>query len=210
MILKLMLSNPLNRDLVPFNKEATLIADLASKNMSQKRKEGVPMIRRYLSCAMMFAASLAITSIVQAQANKKPDLSAVPRNVLESLKSKFPKAEIHKWSKEKEGDIVVYDFEFKQEGQKFEADIKEDGTIHNWEQEISPSDLPDAVRKALKGKYPNSAFREIMKVTAVNNGQDELEGYEIVLTTAGKKQIEVMVAPDGRILEEETIQARRS
>ena len=57
----------------------------------------------------------------------------IPKKVMATLMAKFPKAEIHKWTKEKEGDVVVYDFEFKQEGRKFEADIKEDGTIHNWE-----------------------------------------------------------------------------
>lgn len=30
----------------------------------------------------------------------------------------------------------------------------------------------------------------------------ELEGYEVVLVTADKKEVEVMVAPDGRILED--------
>ena len=64
------------------------------------------------------------------------ELDKIPAVVMNTLKSKFPEAEIHKWSKEKEGDIVLYDIEFKQHDQKFEADIKEDGTIQNWEKEI--------------------------------------------------------------------------
>lgn len=83
------------------------------------------------------------------------------------MKAKFPKAEIHKWTKEKEGDIVVYDIEFQQEDRKFEADIKEDGTIHNWEKQIPVKDLPDAVRKAVETKYPKAALKEVLAITAV-------------------------------------------
>jgi hypothetical protein len=138
-----------------------------------------------------------------AQEKTKLNLDKIPKKVMNTLKAKFPKAEIHKWTREKEGDIVIYDIEFKQEGRKFEADIKEDGTIHNWEKEVAVQYLPDAVKKAVEKKYPNSVLKEIMEITAVKNGKDEREGYEIVLETAGKKsEVEVMVAPDGRILED--------
>ena len=42
----------------------------------------------------------------------KLDLDKIPKNVMDSLKAKFPKAKIHKWTKEKDGDNVVYDVEF--------------------------------------------------------------------------------------------------
>ena len=48
-------------------------------------------------------------------------LNKMPQVVMDALKSKFPKAEIHKLTKEKEGDIVVYDIEFKQEGRNLNA-----------------------------------------------------------------------------------------
>jgi len=132
----------------------------------------------------------------------KLHLDKVPKKVMNALKSKFPGAEIYKWTREKEGDIVVYDFEFKQGNQDFEADIKEDGTIHNWEKAIGAGDLPEAVKTAVRKKYPHSILKEIMVITAIKDGKDVLEGYEIVLETVNKKEVEVMVAPDGEILEE--------
>jgi hypothetical protein len=129
-------------------------------------------------------------------------LDKIPQVVMDGLKAKFPKAEIHKWTKEKEGDIFVYDIEFKQQEQKFEADIKEDGTIHNWEKAIVFVDLPEAIKKAAEEKYPNSTPKEIMEITAVKDGQDALEGYEIVFETTEKKGVEVTVAPNGEILED--------
>jgi hypothetical protein len=129
-------------------------------------------------------------------------LDKIPQVVMDGLKAKFPKAEIYKWTEEKEGDMVVYDIEFKQEGWKFEADIKEDGSIYNWEKAIEIKDLPEAVKKAVETKYPKSTMKEIMEITAVNDGKDALEGYEIALETADMKEVEVAVAPDARILED--------
>jgi Putative beta-lactamase-inhibitor-like, PepSY-like len=137
------------------------------------------------------------------QEKDQRDLDKIPKKVMDTLKARFPEAEIHKWTKERDGGIVIYDIEFKQEGRKFEADIKEDGTIHNWEKELAVQYLPDAVKKAVEKKYPKSLLKEIMEITAVKNGKDELEGYEIVLETAARKnEVEVTVAPDGRILED--------
>ena len=139
---------------------------------------------------------------VEKKTKEDLELDKIPQVVMNALKAKFPKAEIHKWTKEKEGDIVVYDIEFKQEGRKFEADIKEDGTIYNWEMEIADKDLPEAVNKVVEKKYSKSTFKEIMEIMAVKGGKDALEGYEIVLETTDKKDIEVTVAPDGIILED--------
>jgi hypothetical protein len=129
-------------------------------------------------------------------------LDKIPLVVMDALKTKFHKAEIHKWTKENEDEMVIYDIEFKQEERKFEADITEDGTIHNWEKAIENKELPEAVKKSVENKYANANFKEIMEITAVKDGKDALEGYEIVLDTSDKKEIEVTVAPDGRILEE--------
>ena len=139
---------------------------------------------------------------VEEKAEADLELDKIPEVVMNALKARFPEAEIHKWTKEKEGDIVVYDIEFKQQDRKFEADIKEDGTIHNWEKEIAAVDLPLAAMKAVETKYPESTIQEIMEITAVTEGKEALEAYEVVLMTADKKEVEVAVASDGEILED--------
>jgi hypothetical protein len=130
------------------------------------------------------------------------NLHEIPKKVMNGLRAKFPKAEIHEWTKEKEDGLVIYDIEFMQEGKKFEADIKEDGTIHNWERQVAAKDLPDPVTKAVQKKYPKSTMKEVMAVTSTADGKDVLEGYEIVLEIARKKGVEVTVAPNGKILED--------
>ena len=128
-------------------------------------------------------------------------LDKIPQVVMGGLTARFPDAEIHEWTVEKEGDIVVYDIEFVQAGRKFEADIKEDGTIHNWEKAIEAASLPEAVKKAAATKYPGSAMKEIMETTVVIDGKDVLAEYEIVLETTENEEVEITLAPSGEIIE---------
>lgn len=163
--------------------------------------EHVHWVTRGLLTAV--AVGLLLTqSAAYGQQKEKLGLEKIPTKVMHALKAKFPKAEIHKWDKEKEGDEVVYDFEFKQDGGNFEADIKEDGTIDNWEKEIGFQELPKAVRETVEKKYPRSTITEIMQVTAIRDGKEALEGYEVSLKTPDKKHVEVTVDPDGKILED--------
>ena len=125
----------------------------------------------------------------------------LPANIMSALTARFPQAKIDKWTKEKEDGKEVYDIEFKQGERKFEADIFVDGTIHNWEQQIVLKDLPSAVVQTVNKQFPNATMKEIMAVTDVTNGKERLEGYEIVVHRAMKKDVEMTVAPDGKILE---------
>lgn len=133
---------------------------------------------------------------------EKLDLDKIPKKVMDALKAKFPKAKIAKWTKGKEGDQVVYDIEFTQEGKKFEADIFPDGTIHNWEKEIAAKDLPKAVSDAVEKKYPKSKIKEVMEIHEFKEKKEVHAGYEVLLETSEKKEIEVTVAKDGKILED--------
>ena len=153
--------------------------------------------------AALLAGLLVLVSAGHAQEKKdKPDTDKIPKKVLDTLKAKFPKAEIDKWTKEKEGNDVVYDIEFKQEGRRFEADIKEDGTLVNWEREVPAKDLPEVAKKAVEKKYPRSTMRVIMEVIDVQDGKDTPGGFEVTLETADKKEVEVVVSADGKITEE--------
>ncbi len=152
--------------------------------------------------AVLLAPSLLLMPIACAQEKPAPEETQVPAKVMAALEARFPGAKVREWSQDKEGDIVVVDVEFEVDGRKLEADIEEDGTIHNWEREISESDLPAAIRVAMASKYPTAALQEIMETTAVKDGKEVLEEYEIVIEAGADKQVEVTLAPDGTFLEE--------
>ncbi|MGH7560217.1 MAG: hypothetical protein ACRENB_04270 [Gemmatimonadales bacterium] len=159
-----------------------------------------------MTAGMLTAALAALlvvpAPIARAQEKSKLGLDKIPPKVMNTLKTRFPGAEIAKWTREEEDGVVIFDFEFRVNGRNFEADIREDGGIHNWEQAITPRELPDAVTQAVERRYPRSTLREIMRITAVKIGKESLEGYEIVLATADRKDVEVTVSPTGKILED--------
>ena len=141
------------------------------------------------------------TAHVRAQEEVVPQ-DKIPRAVMTALLGKFPKAKIDKCTKAKEGNDVVYDIEFKQDGRKGEADIKENGTYINYELAIEAKDLPKVVRDAIDRKYPKATLKEIMEETEVHRKDEKLSAYEVVLVTADKKELEVRLSPDGKILED--------
>lgn len=126
----------------------------------------------------------------------------IPKAVMNALLAKFPKAKIDKCTKAKEGDTIVYDIEFTQEGRKCEADITEKGIYINYEKAIEAKDLPKAVLNAIEKRYPKSTLKEIMEETEVKGKDEKLAAFEVVLVTADKKNVEVKVSPEGKILED--------
>jgi len=150
------------------------------------------------AAALSWFVSLSAT---QAQEEAvKPE--QIPKAVMDALKSKFPQAKIDKCTKAKEGDDVIYDIEFKQEGRKCEADIKENGTYINYEKLIAEKDLPKVCREAIEKKYPKATLGDVMEETEVKGKDEKLSAYEVMLTTADKKEVEVRLSPDGKILED--------
>ena len=141
------------------------------------------------------------TSKISAQEETVPQ-DKIPKAVMDALLAKFPKAKIDKCTKAKEGADIVYDIEFQQEGRKCEADIKENGIYINYEKAIQAKELPKVVRNAIEKRYPKSTLKEIMEETEVNGKDEKLSAYEVVLATADKKEVEVRVSPDGKILED--------
>jgi hypothetical protein len=135
------------------------------------------------------------------------DQTQIPSQVMATLNARFPGAEIQQATREEEDSVVLYDIEFMQEGRKLEADIREDGSIHNWERAIAADSLPEVVKAAVERESPGSTLREMMAITAVTEGGETLEGYEIVFRAADGRIIEVTVAPDGVIAERDTVES---
>jgi len=149
----------------------------------------------------VFPAAAAGTPVGLPQKSPAANGRALPANVMAALTAKFPQARIAQWTREKEDGKEVYDIEFRQADRKFEADIFADGTIHNWEQQVAASDLPQPVVQTVSRQFPKAAMKEIMAVTAVINGREQLEGYEIGGQRRVTKDVERTIAPDGEVLE---------
>ena len=148
------------------------------------------------------AGLILVTAAARADDEKaeKVPLDKVPKVIMDAIKNRFPKAEIESVEKEKEDGKIVFDIELKHEGRKYEMDILEDGTIVEIEKEVAAKDVPEAVTKAVKEKYPGCTIKEVMEVNKVKDKKETPDHYEVTLETADKKKKEVEVSLDGKIL----------
>ncbi|HEV2971212.1 MAG TPA: PepSY-like domain-containing protein [Pirellulales bacterium] len=137
------------------------------------------------------------------RADEKVPLDKVPEKIIAAVKDRFPNPELTSVEKEIENGISVFDVELKQKGRKYEAEIKEDGTIVEIEKETAAKDFPAACSDAIKAKYPKAKIEEIMEVNKVEGKKETPIHYECVLGEPGKKSFEVVVALDGKTVEEE-------
>jgi hypothetical protein len=131
---------------------------------------------------------------------KKLMPSDVPPKVMSAMDTRFQGAQYTSITREEEQGNTIYDFELTQGGRKYEADVKEDGTIMEIEKAIEKRDLPAPVSEALNKKYPNATYNEVMEKSLVNGKQETPHEYEVVLRTAKGKEQEVTVSTDGKIV----------
>lgn len=151
---------------------------------------------------LLCVACLVLAAPAWAADDKKDE--KLPKAVADAVAAKFPKSEVQKWTKETEDGKTVYDVEFKLGGVKHEADVFEDGTIESWEKEIAVKDLPEKVAKAVDKKYPKATVTEAMQITEIKDKKEVPGGYEVTLTTADKREVELTVDADGKITEDST------
>jgi len=75
--------------------------------------------------------------------------------------------------------------------------IQEDGTIKAIEKEINLKDVPEAVLKAVKNKYPDATIQAAMEVNKVKDKKETPDHYLIAIKI-GDKKTEINVSLDGK------------
>src|SRR6266568_193379 len=159
------------------------------------------MIIRLIMSAVFGIALLTSVGLADEKAGKiAPD--KLPQKIKDSIKGRFPGAEVTSAEKENEKGQIMYDIELKHEGRKYEMDIKEDGTIVEIEKEIASKDVPEAITKAVKKKFPMATIKEVMEVSKVTGKEEKPIHYEVTIETDGKKK-EVVVSLDGKTVKGE-------
>jgi uncharacterized membrane protein YkoI len=163
------------------------------------RNFSITLVVGFLASFVILASSGGCTQ--HKEEAQKVELSQVPAPVMSAVNTRFPGNSIDSVEKETENGAVVYDIELKQQGRKYEMDIKEDGTVMEIEKEIKAP--PPAVTKAIQSKYPGATIKEVMEKSTVKGKQETPDSYEVTISTAEGKSKEVVVALDGSTAKEE-------
>ena len=161
-------------------------------------------MRRAVTWLGLGMAAVLLLSVVVARGDEeKVPLDKVPKPVVEAVKARFKNAEVTGASRETEKGQVVYEVTIKDRGQNIDVTLTPQGEILLIEKEIAARDLPRAAARALEGKYPRATYKIVEEIVKVEKKQERLAYYEVLLVTAGKETLEVLVTPEGKIVKEE-------
>jgi uncharacterized membrane protein YkoI len=144
---------------------------------------------------------VAVIAGVAARADDKEEkvpLDKLPKAVLKAVKDKFKDAELVSAQTEKEDDKLLYEVNLKDKGKTVEVTVTPDGKIVSIERTLDAKDLPRPVTEAIDRKYPKAEYKRVEEVT--EKGETN---FEVLLVTADKKKIEVVLDRTGKILKEE-------
>jgi hypothetical protein len=142
-------------------------------------------------------AAVAFAAAAARAGEEKVPLDKVPKGVLAAVKAKYPDAELKGAVREEEKGKVSFEVSIKDKGASIDVVLSEEGKILAIEKTIAASDLPKAVADAVKAKYPKAEVTRAEELT-----KDGKISYEVVLKDGDKKR-EVVLDPNGKVLEEE-------
>ena len=172
-------------------------------SVCKTKENAMQRIRVWLGASALVAGMAVLTTTARADEAKKVSPKDIPVKIMDTVKARLPGAEVASAEKETENGNVVFDLELKDGGRKYEMDIKEDGTLIEIEKQIRDKDVPAAVTRAVKAKYPDANIKEVMEVNTVKGKQETPDHYEVVIAAAGGKDKEVVVSLDGKSVKEE-------
>ncbi len=161
-------------------------------------------MHQFMKCTCLGAwAGMALMALPVRADQQKIKLAEAPRAVRAAIEGRLPGAGVSSIEKETENGKVVFDVELQHEGRKYEMDILESGTIVEIEKEVMAKDVLKRVRQAVTAKFPTSHIGVVMEVNKVKNKNETPIHYEVDLTSAAGKKMEVIVSLDGKTVKAE-------
>lgn len=144
-------------------------------------------------------AAIGLFGLAALADEEKVPLDKLPAGVLDTVKARFAGADVIGSVKEVK---TFYEVTVKHNGQTIDVTL-EDGEIVSIEKTIAAKDLPQAVAKALEEKYPNATYKIVEEIIKVEKKDERFAYYEVLLVTADKKPLEVLLNVDGKIIHTE-------
>lgn len=136
--------------------------------------------------AAVLAAALALSTPLFAQKAGRPVKKELPLAVHDVFVRAYPHATIKTWIPETKNGKPAYEIESTDGGRIRHVIYGEDGTLIEVDDILAPSEIPDAVRKAVSARYPQSKILHAEKHTA-----GATFTYSLQVRKKNRKHIEV-------------------
>lgn len=132
----------------------------------------------------------------------------MPDSVMKTFLAAFPTGRIEKVDAEEENGVIVYDFEFKEGKIEKETDITADGVMLESTVVVRARNVPPAAMKAVRKAAEGAKIGRIERVEINCETRDAkvvrlaapVTRYAVEMTKGGK-HAEIVVSPDGAVVE---------
>jgi uncharacterized membrane protein YkoI len=127
-------------------------------------------------------------------------INQLPKAVADAARARFPGAKWHGASRDVEDGKTYYDIEMTLGDRDMDVSFLADGTLDMVETEVDEDELPAAVSRSIKNRFPGA---RIKLAEAVREGpvlRKDVDYYELHLATPDRKSLAVEVDSKGKIL----------
>lgn len=157
---------------------------------------------RFLASAVL-ALALAFALAAPAAAGDDEEeipLDKLPKKVLDAVREQFPKGQLKSAVKGKDEDGAYFTVTLTQAKTEYDVTVSGAGKVTEIAKEIAFRDLPKAVAAAVTKRYPKGKVSEVAELT-----EPGVKGkkYHVELTTAGGKDVTLVLDATGKVLEED-------
>ena len=148
----------------------------------------------YSALLLTLASTLVAAAPTQ---EKKLSKKNIPAPVLAAFHKAYPKATVRAAAEEQKDGKTTYEIESMDGKTARDLQYLADGTVVEIEETIAISEIPEAVKTAVTGRYPKG---KIIKAEKVTKGQDV--SYDVEMR-ADKGKVSIDVDAHGKVLKEE-------
>jgi hypothetical protein len=131
---------------------------------------------------------------------EKIALDKLPKVVVQMVKKAYPKAEMKEAVKEVANDKTSYEVMVKDGETDITITLTSEGAITLIEKEIPLKSVPKVVMAAVMAKYPKAKPTKAEKLFKIVEGKEAFDKYEVIIDADDKKDLEVYVTEDGKIV----------
>jgi hypothetical protein len=155
--------------------------------------------------ALLVLLIMALTTIPFALAGEeKVPLDKLPKEVVQAVTSKFPKAKMESAVKATADGKTSYEVTLKAGKFGIDVTVTPAGKIVQIEKEMALADLPKPVAAAFSAKYPKLKVKRIEELIK----EDKIISYELLIEAA-EKTLEAYFDPQGKFLQEKDVTPKK-
>jgi hypothetical protein len=147
---------------------------------------------KFTCLASVIMALSCAQALPLAAAEQKIGCKSMPAAASDAFKAAYPKAVVKGCSKEDDNGKVAYEFSSDEGKTHRDVSYSEDGTLIAAEETVTVASVPDAVRTALKAKYPKGVVSRSEKITDEGGVK-----YEFRVKNGGKR-VEIVFDEQGK------------